>query len=365
MMHKRLTERQEAILRILVEEYIRCAKPVPSQVLVDKYHLGYSSATIRIDMKSLEEDGLVFQRHASGGRIPTDLGYRYFVERLMQESSLLPDEQRMIRHQFYQVQHQLDQWVRLSASIMAQAIKGAAAVVTMPRGQEGRLKHFALLSLYDAIALLVVILQDGSDTQCRIYLTDPATQDDLDQLAARLNARFAGGSAADLDRVIADDATYMSPNERTVVLALAQALRQHDAWGPADVYQEGLTRILEEPEFTSIGDERERNERIRKVVDALEQHRLLPLLGVQAAQEQGIQVMIGGETAQEDLRDVSLVVSRYGLPGQTGGVLGLIGPTRMQYSRAVAVVRYMTEIMNDLLADLYGTPADDPPDESQ
>jgi heat-inducible transcriptional repressor len=359
-MQQRLNPRKDAILRALVEEYIRTAEPVGSQTLTEKYALGISPASVRIDMKALEEDGFIYQRHASGGRIPTDRGYRYFVERLMPDSTLGLDEQRLIRHQFYQVQYQLDQWVRLTASILSQAL-GSAAVVTLPRAREGRLKHFALLAIYDTLALLVLVLRDGAISQGRVFLPDPATQDELSRMAQVLNARFAGLSARELsDFIDSGDLRSFSPNEQTIIMALAQHVGNHDAWEPADVYQEGLTRMLGQPEFTRMGDEQERSERIRKVVEALEQNALLPLIGTQMAVEDGVQVVIGGETAREDLKDVSIVVGRYGLPGMPGGLLGIVGPTRMQYSRAVALVRYMTEIMNDLLADWFsdGDPTD-------
>jgi heat-inducible transcriptional repressor len=358
-MQKQLTPRKSAILRALVEEYIRTAEPVPSQALVEKYHLQMSPATVRIELKALEEDGYVFQRHASGGRIPTDLGYRYFVERLMPESALTLDEQRLIRHQFYQVQHQLDQWVRLTASIMSQAL-GGAAVVTVPRATEGRLKHFELLSLHDALALLVVVMRDGSVAQSRLFLSEAATQEEMSRLAAHLNRRLAGQSASDLRRLIEDSATDLPHDERAVTLAIQQHLSQFgDSFGPDDVYQEGLTRMLDQPEFTRMGDERERSDRIRKVIEALEQHRLLPAIAAQVQGEEGVHIVIGGETAREDLRDVSIVVARYGLPGQSGGLLGIVGPTRMQYSRAVAMVRYMADLMSDLLADAFGTPGEE------
>jgi len=361
-MQKRLTLRQEAILRALVEEYISSPepKPIPSQLLVDKYLPKVSPATIRIDMKSLEEDGLIYQRHSSGGRIPTDLGYRYFVEYLMPDSALAVDDQRRIRHQFYQVQHQLDQWVRLSASIMSQLLAGSAAgIATTPRGQEGRLKHFELLALHETLTLLVVVLQDGTVVQSRLYLDEPTNQDDLSRLAAVLNRRYAGFSTNDFAAIIADDRIAQSnANERTIILALSQALGQHGGWAPDDIYQEGLTYLLEQPDFTSLGDDGERSKRIRKLVTAMDQRQLLPLLGDQPMQSGGVQVVIGGESAEENLKDISIVVSRYGLPGQASGVLGVVGSTRMQYSRAVAIVRYMTEVMNDLLADLYGSSRD-------
>ncbi len=126
-----LSQRKQQILRALVEEYIHTATPVASETLVRKYGLRFSSATVRHELAGLEEASLIYQPHTSAGRMPTDLGYRYFVEYLMQESALSLDEQRLIRHQFYQVQDQLDQWVRLTASVMARLLH-SAAIMTAP-----------------------------------------------------------------------------------------------------------------------------------------------------------------------------------------------------------------------------------------
>src|SRR5207247_3609874 len=143
---KPLSQRKQQILRSLVEEYIYSAIPVASETLVRKYDLSFSSGTLRDELGGLEEAGLIYQPHTSAGRVPTDLGYRYFVERLMQESALSLSEQRLIRHQFYQVQDQLDQWVRLTASVMARLLH-SAAVMTSPRSTQGQLKHFEILSV--------------------------------------------------------------------------------------------------------------------------------------------------------------------------------------------------------------------------
>src|SRR5258705_7838049 len=162
---RRSMQRTARLLRGLVEELLRTAEPVASKQLSDQlaavYGAGYASATVRNELATLEEDGLIYQPHVSAGRMPTDLGYRYFVERLMGESQLSGEEQRLIRHQFYQVQHQLDEWVRLTASTMAQALQ-SPAIITPPRGAQSHFSHFELLSLYEAVGLLVVVLEDGT-----------------------------------------------------------------------------------------------------------------------------------------------------------------------------------------------------------
>lgn len=347
-MGKQLTPRKEAILRALVEEYIRTATPVASENLRNKYTLPWGAATVRNEMAALEEEELLFQPHTSAGRIPTDLGYRYFVEHLMPESALSLDEQRQIRHQFYQVQHQLDEWVRLTAAILSRALQ-SAAVVMPPRAVQARLKHFEVLSLQEVVALLVLVAQDGTVKQERLLLETPATQEELSHLAQRFNRLFVGADAAGVEAQLA--ASAATENERIIVSSLARMLAQYSDLTPEAFYHEGVIQMLDQPEFTTLGPERERNQRIRKVVEVLEQSRFLPALAAQVPAG-GVQVIIGGENEFEDMKDVSLVVSRYGVEGQAGGLLGVVGPTRMQYSRAIAVVRYMTGLMNELMSEM-------------
>src|SRR5215472_205484 len=195
---RRLSPRKEMILRALVEQYVRTAEPVGSKWLADRlsaiHGAGYASATVRNELSALEEDGLIHQPHISAGRVPTDLGYRYFVERLMGESQLSIEEQRLIGHQFFQVQRQLDEWVRLTASVMAQALQ-SAAIVTSPRSVQAKLKHFEVLALSDALAFLVLVLDDGTVRQERLLLDTPTTQEELSRIAARFNARFHAATA--------------------------------------------------------------------------------------------------------------------------------------------------------------------------
>ena len=346
-----LSQRKQEILRALVEEYIHSAIPVASETLVRKYHLNFSSATVRHELAGLEEAHLIYQPHTSAGRVPTDLGYRYFVEYLMQESALSLNEQRLIRHQFYQVQDQLDQWVRLTASVMARLLH-SAAVMTSPRANVGYLKHFEVLSVTDLAAHLVLVLRDGTVKQQRLLLEAPIDQEELSVLAERLNKLFQEKNAVEVEALLGK--FDFSPIERLIATTIARILEQHgDPLGDV-FYRDGVVNILEQPEYSRMGPEEERNERVRKVMEVLEQNRFLPVLASQLRATDGVQVIIGGENEWDDMRDVSLVVARYGQEGKIGGLLGVIGPTRMQYGRAIAVVRYMTQVMNDLLAEMYG-----------
>lgn len=346
-----LSPRKQEILRALVEEYIHGATPVASETLVRKYGLNFSSATVRHELAGLEEANLIYQPHTSAGRVPTDLGYRYFVEHLMQESTLRLDEQRLIRHQFYQVQDQLDQWVRLTASVMARLLH-SAAVMTPPRASEGRLKHFEVLSVTDLSAHLVLVLTDGTVKQQRLLLDTAVNQEEFSNSALRLNRLCANKNAREVQEILVEQ--DFSATERLLCTTITRMLEQHGDPIGDTFYREGIVNILDQPEFTSMGQEQERSERVRKVMAVLEQHRFLPALTSQLRSSDGVQVIIGGENEWDEMRDVSLVVARYGREGKVGGLLGVIGPTRMQYGRAIAVVRYMTRVMNELLAEMYG-----------
>lgn len=346
-----LSPRKEAILRALIEQYVRTAEPVGSKALSERlaaiFGPGYASATVRNELSALEEDGLIYQPHISAGRMPTDLGYRYFVERLMGESQLSIEEQRLIGHQFFQVQRQLDEWVRLTAAVMAQALQ-SAAIITPPQSAVAQIKHFELLSLYESVALMVLVLADGSVQQERLALYEPYRQEDLSQIAKRLNALFAGADAETVGRVAARLEPDLTPDERLVIDSLARLLSQASLLLPDAVYHEGLANLLRRDEFAR-GDP----ERIREIVDALERHRFLPAIAPQVMAGEGVQVIIGSESGAGAMRDLSVVAARYGAPGRPGGLLGIVGPTRMQYGRAIAVVRHLTQVLNDLLAEAY------------
>jgi heat-inducible transcriptional repressor len=346
-----LSQRKQRILRALVEEYIHSATPVASETLVRKYALNFSSATVRHELAGLEEAHFIYQPHTSAGRVPTDLGYRFFVEYLMEESALSLDEQRLIRHQFYQVQDQLDQWVRLTASVMARLLH-SAAVMTPPRADVGRLKHFEVLAVTDLSAHLVLVLEDGTIKQQRLLLEAPIDQEELSTSSALLNKLLQGKSAKQVEAFLMQH--DFSTVEHLICSTILHILEQHgDPLGDV-FYREGVVNILEQPEYSRMGPEEERSERVRKVMEVLEQNRFLPALASHLRETDGVQVLIGGENQWDDMKDVSLVVARYGQEGKIGGLLGVIGPTRMQYGRAIAVVRYMTQVMNELLAEVYG-----------
>lgn len=334
-----LTLRQQTILGLVVQTYINTATPVSSKALLEANDLGVSSATIRNEMAVLEELGYLTHPHTSAGRVPTDKGYRYFVERLIGDVELPQAEQNMIRHQFHQAKLEMSQWMQLAAAILARSAR-SAALVTAPKVEQPRLRHLELISTQSQLVLLVVVFQGGTVRQRYLTLKEPMDQASLSQVAAKFNALGHELDAASLRAKISDPTDFES-----AILDLLMELTTSGSEVPLnEVYRDGLTEVLQEPEFNKRGD-------ANALVNAFEQPTFLN--EVIASPVGTVQVVIGGEGRWRELSACSMVIARYGVEGFATGALGVLGPTRMPYGRAIGTVRYVADLMSDLVSDLY------------
>src|SRR5262245_8432756 len=256
-----LNERRANLLNLIVEEYVDSAVPVGSKNIVEKHRIPYSSATVRIEMARLEEEGYIGQPHTSAGRVPSDKGYRYYVESLMAEEELAQQEREMIRHQFHQAERDLEEWFQLAAAVLAHSVRNFA-VVTSPRSRETRLRHVQLVALHELSALLVVVLQEARIRQQVINFVEPLDQEALNVAANRLNAAFGGLTPTE----IRTKPVPASDFEETVI-ALTADLMDQEAIALGDVFRDGVREVLSQPEFA-------RSERILDLVDVLEQRTL-------------------------------------------------------------------------------------------
>src|ERR671938_1423100 len=197
-----MNDRRQLVLKLVIQEFIENPMlPVASELLVKKYGLNYSSATIRNEMAALEELGFLTHWHTSAGRVPTDAGYRYYVENLMDRTPLSATEQRTIRHQFYQVRSELDQWIQLAGAVLARTAQNAS-VVTPPRSYQARFKHLELIAIHDTTVLLVLVLHDGTIRQQTFALETARPQEDLSRSAARINERSHDASSEKIDDML-------------------------------------------------------------------------------------------------------------------------------------------------------------------
>lgn len=342
MIETQLSDRQQIVLRLIVKEYVKSAIPVGSKTITEDYNLGVSPATVRNEMAALEEMGYLMHPHTSAGRVPTERGFRYFVEKLMEKVDLPAAEQRMISHQFHQARLDLDQWLRLSAAVLAHTSHNAS-LVTAPKSTYCFLKHVELISIRENIVLLILVLQGGTLKQQILTLDSPTTQDELGPLARQLTDMWSG---LDTKAVVASKATLIGVAVEVGEVIIA-TMRRIDARRSSDVYRDGLLNILQQPEFKN-------RDGIQQIIRALEERQLVDQLVGKALQYGGVQIIIGGDGKWEELSDVGVVVARYGIEDTVTGAMGILGPVRMAYGRTVAIVHYMSRLMSDFMNDLYG-----------
>jgi heat-inducible transcriptional repressor len=350
-----LSERQQAILGLIIHEFIETGEPIGSQTLLSRFDLGISTATIRNEMSSLTRAGLLRQPHTSGGRAPTEEGYRYFVKGLLGETELPSDEKRLISHQFYQARADVDEWMRLAASVLAQQSQ-AAAVVTAPHAARAVFKHLELIATHGRQVLLVLVLQGGEVRQQVLSLAEHVNQETLSQLAGRITEACAGTDAAG----VAFAATAFDTLGQEVIHLVSDTLTRADALASGEIYREGLANVLDHPDFTHPDAARHALRLLdeRPLLEEVLSQVLTPSIG-------SVQVVIGGEGPWEELRDCSMVLARYGAAGFATGALGVLGPTRMAYGRTISTVRYVSGLMSDLVVETFaGDHESAPPSEA-
>ena len=345
-----MNERRQLILKLVIQEFIETSTPVASELLVRKYGLNVSSATIRNELSALEELGLLTHWHTSAGRVPTDAGYRYYVETLMDRTPLSATEQRTIRHQFYQVRSELDQWIQLAGAVLARTAQNAS-VVTPPRAYQARYKHLELIAIHEAMVLLVLVLHDGTIRQQSFTIESARSQEDLSRSAGKINERCHDAPSGRIEDLLQHEQASATPLfddfEQHVLDLVIKAMRQLEDQLNNQIYSDGLIEMLNQPEFAQVA-------RVRQVIEMLQGGKGLGSLIPRVLASNGVQVVIGGEHSRDEMREYSVVLSRYGIADEVVGVLGVIGPTRMAYPRTISTVRYISTVMSDLLGDLYG-----------
>ncbi|MBI2854330.1 MAG: heat-inducible transcription repressor HrcA [Chloroflexi bacterium] len=344
-MERRLNSRKEEILRVVIDEFARSGTPIASADVLRHRSLGVSPATVRNEIAWLKDEGFLMQPHTSAGSVPSDRGYRYYVNSLLENKDLSLDEQRLIRHMFHQVENELEQWVGLAALLLAQLVQNAAMVVP-PKAPKARLKRLQLIAVQSQVALLILILLNGRLRRQLITFDQPVIQDDLDKISNRLNAMYEGRTRGQID-MRSKPLPALADRVSKAVTGMMAAEDEQEYEQP---YFEGLRNLLAQPEFVHSG-------RALELVDMLEKKALAKSV---LAQKHGkdVNVVIGQENQEEALKDLSLIVTAYGIPDEFSGVIGVVGPRRMQYSRSISAVRFLAALLGQLSAEIYEGRAD-------
>ena len=332
--------RKQAILRAVVQEFTTSAVPVGSQALQSRYFVNLSSATIRNELAELAEAGYLAQPHTSAGRIPTDSGYRYFVDFLMDLEEVPEQVRTYIGDELRRAPADVQGLVERVA-MTAAAVTQNAAVASAPLGSQARVKHVDVISLEPTEVLLVLLLDGNLLRQQVLHVTQEADQPALTALASRLNHSLAGRLSEDVRRHY-ESATLGL--EKEVVGSIVAALDQYEKGAENLVVHDGVRNLVRQPEFAESA-------RLQQVLEVLEETRYLTTLLRELIGESDLQIVIGSENASSQLQGCAVVLTNYGPSHRLKGVLGVIGPTRMAYSQTVARLRAVAQAASDRLTE--------------
>ena len=336
-----LPPRTGTVLKSIVGQYIIRAVPVPSQSVVSDHELGVSPATIRNEMARLEQEGYITRLHTSAGSVPTDKGYRYYVESLG-DIELPLAEQRLIGHLFYQVEREVEKWLSLAAALMARLVQNVA-VITLPKSPSCQFKHLELVAIQDLLVLIVIVLHGARVRQHLITFDQIISQPGLTIIASKLNGAYSGLTSSQ----ILAETIELSPVEQQITDCVAKMMQAEDEQEYEEPYLDGWHFMLSQPEFA-------RGYQMLPLMELVEQRSLLRTILPPVQDRHGVQVVIGKENKAEIVRDFSVVVSRYGVSEEATGTIVVIGPTRMPYARAISTVDYLSSVLSELVAELYG-----------
>lgn len=337
-----LGKRKEMILSAIVEQYIKSGEPIGSKFLMEALPISVSSATIRNEMSELHEMGLLEQPHTSAGRIPSQAGYRYYIDNLMSTSELSENEREIIKNELERYTGSPDKLLEKAGEMLAR-LTGCAAVATTPTDEGAVIKHIEIMPVGTRIAMIVMMTSSGiiKNGICRVETE--ITRDMIDCFYSIVNECFIGRPVSDVGTVmiqtlvasLGSNALSMSPLFVVLADIASQALQ-------AEIRLEGEQNLLHHREFGNNAyemmqffDEKEKLER------AL------------SGSKNPLEVIIGKENMYRQLENSSMIISRYTIKGHDGGVIGIIGPTRINYAKLIPSIEYLTDLVSKMLTDTF------------
>jgi len=334
-----LDARKQQILKAVVADYTRTGIPVGSQALA--IHLAsWSSATIRNELATLVNVGYLIQPHTSAGRVPSDLGYRYYVDFLMEEEDVPVAVRRQMDPFFAGSPMNIEEILENAAAGLA-VVTDSVSLVTGPRSLGVKVKHLDLVSLDPDRALVLLVLEGNVVRQQSLALRQPADQGVLSELAAQLNGELCGLDATSIAGLPVSKGRHAALRKE-VLDDIVTFMEASNAQQDALVVHDGMRNLLHKPEFEDV-------ERLQQVLEVVEEERVLAELIAALDVDSGVQIMIGRETGLDQLSRCSLVLTTYRAGRQRGGTIGVLGPTRMRYDQVGARVRYAAQRVGRML----------------
>ena len=342
---RQLDERPREILRLIVRSYVTTGEPVGSRTLAKTIEWKLSPATIRNIMADLEEEGYLGQPHTSAGRVPSERGYRFYVDNLADSAKLSKSDERYVSRMLSESESPED--VMSRASVVLSTISRNVGIVIAPPIGVTVLKHIEFVDLTDGKILVIFVSTSGLLQRKLIRVGERYTQEELDKAGRYLVEKFSGKTLTE----IRNELLRMMQAERTLfdrMLSLLQTWRDTLDQEPiaADtVYWQGTSNIISQPEFADV-------ERMRILFQMFEEKgRLVKILNecIASNPQENVKIAIGSELGVPNLRDFTLITSQYASSDHTTGFLGIIGPTRMQYERGISIVEYLGRLVGEMI----------------
>jgi len=339
-----LDKRKAFILATVVYEYIATAEPVASQSLTQKYNLGVSSATVRNELAELEAGGYLIQPHTSAGRVPSDAGYRKYVDHLMEPERLGPDDRRRIQEELRDASRELDEIIENTTRMLGRLSKNLA-FVTKPTSDTTTFRHVQLIWLAARTGVAIVVTSIGVSAQSLFELRDDVSPDDLTRFSNALNAHLGGRLLREISETdIAAAASELGVRDdlKNAVIAAVRGARSNEQ---ASLTASGAQNLLDQPEFQDL-------RKLRSILRIVEEQKTLYDLVADSMNSDNASVKIGHELGVEEMTDFSIVTVPYRFGQQAIGMLSILGPRRMPYGRLMALASGTAETLSERLADV-------------
>lgn len=335
-----LNDRRRLVLKALVEDYIQTGQPVGSKSIVENFGLGCSAATVRNELAALEENGYVFQPHVSSGRVPTDAGYRAFVDGLLDNGDSLPEmDAGEMRRRYSALTSEVDELMQ-ETSLVLSHLTHYVAVVLAPAVSLARIRRIDLLSMSPGRSLVVLITESGKVINRHIEHASDVSPERIAEVERALNAALDGKRAADV-RPLREALDPERPDDSIVAIVLDEIIECLQEADRDRLYHGGVPELMALPEFAESA-------RLRPLLGLLEDSLAMLDTLTEVMRSADVAVRIGSENTRSELGGLSLVATSYGA-SRSDGVVGVIGPTRMDYPRTIATVRSVAEGLNDAL----------------
>jgi heat-inducible transcriptional repressor len=333
-----LDSRKTSILGTIVYEYIATGEPVGSATLTQKYHLGISPATVRHEMAVLEEEGYLDQPHTSAGRVPSDRGYRYYVDRLMPVETLGEQERDAIYKEVRRAGKQLDTAVAQASHVLSNLARNIAFAIA-PRLNSQSFRHIQLIWVAPKTVHIVLVSNLGLAGQATVQIDEDVDQEALTRASNYLNEHFSGLNLTDITAERLARELRLTPLPASLIRAVASLFAARQAEVERRLFTDGAQNLLDQQEFHDL-------RKLRAILELMEEQQTLYELLRQSLTTEGPQVSIGSELGNRDIVDLSVVTVPYKIGERNAGAVGILGPRRMHYSRLIALVNCMAEGLN-------------------